>query len=382
MGGADGIPERRIQTCLLGAATVMTCVLCFIPLSVNADPVVRLRPGEAQVNQEAPATSSEGGWTFQNTPTTAADILAPQQPPGTFKYDGIRSVVVNRPASKAGTTSGFGYYVRNDDVSDAAGFFGTTVCNKDGASCWGGNPTLIDALANGAVTAGVGRKLIGIELDVQVTSPHTIVSGYNCTGTSAAQPVGADCFQIGHLNAAMPGRFKWSHAVSIGDGTSIVGVLHGAINASGALTGGIPDFWNYRDASGALRAIVTQASGTGAFNVTRTDAANGVAVQPAGVGQAPSLQAFGSDPNVSLVLKGQGIGPVVTESPLNAKAGLAAPTKLAEYTVATLPRCDATARSSIAAVIDADSPAYNSPLTGGGSIPTSVYCRGDIWVAK
>ena len=340
----------------------------------------------------APPTGNYESFVVQNSAVTGQDIISPQMPPGHYKGENIRSSMVVPAGTTTGTNSAFGFYVRNDSTADAVGVFGTTVCNKNGASCWGFNPTVIDHTANGVDTSAtnLGRILVGSELDVQVTSTDTTVSGYNCTGSSGVQPKGADCFQVGHLLAADPSRgIKWTSALSIGDGTSVVGLRVGAAAVSGANGPGTPNYFNFRDAAAAVRAVVVQASGTGALNVGRTDGANGVALVPAAAGVSPSLQAFGTDTNVDLSLRGQGTGRVLVQSPatfngavtLAGGATASLPIKLPVYTVANLPTCNAAALGSMAAVSDATAPTYNGALTGGGTVPIPVFCRGDVWLA-
>ena len=54
---------------------------------------------------------------------------------------------------------------------------------------------------------------------------------------------------------------------------------------------------------------------------------------------------------------------------------------LAPYTVATLPTCNVSLQDLVGTVSDANAPAWNSTLTGGGSVRTLAYCNGTNWVA-
>ena len=348
--------------------------------------------GDVFENRTASPLSSYGGFVYQDRAVRAAEILGPQQPPGWFTHDGIRSTIVAQPDAKAQTTSAFGFYARADapeSVTGVTGVFGTSVAAVDHSAVWGFNPTVIDSTSNGVVTSGVGRKLIGIEVDVSVTSPNTIVSGINVTGSSIAQPAGADAFQVGDLWAANPGLNKWSHGLTIGDATSKIGLQIGANSLSGNSMPGIPNYFNFRDAAGALRAVVLQTSGSGGLNVSRADGANGVALVPTAAGVSPTLQAFGTDTNVNLSIKGQGTGQVIVQSSAIFNGAVtfggaviaSQPVKLPVYTVANLPTCNAAALGSMAAVSDATAPTYNGALTGGGTVPIPVFCRGDVWLA-
>lgn len=64
-------------------------------------------------------------------------------------------------------------------------------------------------------------------------------------------------------------------------------------------------------------------------------------------------------------------------------AGLASlvPVVLPVSTVAGLPTCDSGLKGGMAAVSDAADPAYNAPLTGGGTASIPVYCNGNAWTA-
>jgi hypothetical protein len=55
--------------------------------------------------------------------------------------------------------------------------------------------------------------------------------------------------------------------------------------------------------------------------------------------------------------------------------------RLPVTTVATLPPCGASQTGAMYAVSDALSPAYNSPVSGGGSSVIPVFCNGSAWTA-
>lgn len=340
-------------------------------------------------NTRLPRSGNYESFVVQNSHVDGATMIEPQIPPGHSKGENIRSTMVVPAGTTTGTNSAYGYYVRNDSTADAVGQFGTCIQNADNGTCWASNPTIIDHTANGVTTKGIGRKLVGSELDVQVTSPHTIVSGYNCTGSSAVQPAGADCFQVGDIWAAKPGVNKWTNAVSIGTGTAKTGIHHGAYNLQGANTGSIPDQWLFRDRDDLIRAVTTQASGQGGFSIGRLDLANGVTIIPAAAGQHPSVQAYGSDQNTGLVFKAQGAAHVVAQSLLSAQRGFyaatsaqfAVPVRLQSYKVSALPDCNEAIIDSIAAVVDGNTSVYRGALTGGGTTRTLAYCDGTTWTA-
>lgn len=347
-------------------------------------------PGSWLEGMATSPSATHGGLVFQNTTMAAGDILGPQQPPTYFTVDGVRSSQVNLPDSTAQTTSAFGGYVANRSTRDATGIFTTCAQVVDNGPCWGGNLTMIDAPANGAVTNGVGRRLIGLEINPTVTSAGTTVQGISILGSSQAQPAYAAGMTIGHLNAGQPGVFRWNNAFVVSDGSALTGYLTGAQQITGSNIPGIQNLLNYRDASGAAQAVTYAASGSGALNIGGTSAANGVTLQPVPAGQFPVIQAFGSDTNTGLVLQAQGLGQVVTQSVLNAAKGFygatsaqfAVPVRLFPQTVSALQTttpCGATNLDAIAVVTDAASPTYRGALTGGGTTRTLAYCDGGNW---
>ncbi|MBX9934865.1 MAG: hypothetical protein K2Y56_25710 [Methylobacterium sp.] len=60
---------------------------------------------------------------------------------------------------------------------------------------------------------------------------------------------------------------------------------------------------------------------------------------------------------------------------------LTVPQRLAAYTVAALPACNAGLQDALLVVTDAFAPTYRGALTGGGSVRTPAYCDGAIWTA-
>lgn len=128
---------------------------------------------------------------------------------------------------------------------------------------WGLNPTVIDHTANGAITNGQNRNLIGIEINPTVTSAGTTVQGISVIGSSQTQPKYAAGMTLGHLNAGQPGAFRWNVGYVITDGSAITGYLTGAQQVSGSNIPGIQNLFNYRNANGEVRAVTYGASSAG-----------------------------------------------------------------------------------------------------------------------
>jgi hypothetical protein len=102
------------------------------------------------------------------------------------------------------------------------------------------------------------------------------------------------------------------------------------------------------------------------------DQVNQVTVTGAAANTPPAIQASGADKNINLKIAAQGTGQIKLESMMI----------LPRYTVSTLPACNVTYLGSIAYVSDfAGTPAYNAPLTGGGTLAVPVFCNGASWTA-
>lgn len=234
-----------------------------------------------------------------------------------------------------------------------------------------------------------GIKLIGSEYDIQVTSPHTIVQGLGIMGTSVSQPANADGITVDHLDVNRPGKIKWTHSFVTTDGSTNIAFLAGAAEATGANVNGTPNYLNYIDSTGTVRAVRYRSLSDGSFFIDGAAAPSGVKLTTAAVGQYPTVQAEGTDANIGLVLAGKGTAPVIARSRLDARSSLyvAGPAKfesvmqLRAYTVAALPICTAAIQDGMAVVVDAAAPTYRAALTGGGKVRTPVYCDGSNWTA-
>ena len=78
------------------------------------------------------------------------------------------------------------------------------------------------------------------------------------------------------------------------------------------------------------------------------------------------------DTNVNLRLAAQGSGDVVATAPV----------ALPSYTVSSLPVCSSSVNKyAMAVVTDANSPTYNSTLTGSSGTIIPVFCNGSAWTA-
>jgi hypothetical protein len=127
------------------------------------------------------------------------------------------------------------------------------------------------------------------------------------------------------------------------------------------------------EAKDNILSVLGDGGSTSALQVINSPAGvNAITISNAVTGDLPAVTAHSiTDLNVSLQLKPQGTGTV------NPGMGL----KLPNYTVATLPTCNAAYTYVTAAVSDATAPAYNGALTGGGAVKIPVMCDGAAWKA-
>lgn len=271
----------------------------------------------------------------QNSSTTREDLYNGVVPPNSWLYDGISSTINLPPGTLASNAQAFGAYVLNNSekgtaitcpnginngCGNAVGVFSIVHCVASNSGCWAMNPTIMDTNTNAAVPGQTGVQLIGSELDVSVYSPTTLVSGYNATGSSYAQPAGADAFVVGNLRAGLPDTIYWTHGFVSNDATSQVGLYLGSEHLV-ANSASQPLQLSYRDGANASRAIQLQ-SVLGALNITNPNVAlDGVYIQPATTN--PTISVTGSSANANLNLSAKGAaGNVVFGSAAKINNGL------------------------------------------------------------
>lgn len=66
---------------------------------------------------------------------------------------------------------------------------------------------------------------------------------------------------------------------------------------------------------------------------------------------------------------------------LSTQNGASVQMQPAQFTVATLPTCNASSKALLLVVTDATSPTYNASLTGGGAVTLPVLCNGSAWTS-
>lgn len=267
--------------------------------------------------QASPPTSSLGLFDVSNTTQTPEDIAGPTVPPSWFDNIGFRSTMNVDPNTAAINTTGFAYFMRNLASSDGTskngvGYGGVIKCIANSSKCWAMNPTLIDADANGAVTNGTGKILVGAEFNLTATSPNTSIQGISLLGSSQANPAGADGFTCGGLG----GSALWKNCFVSGNGTGTNAWYAGSLAKTGVNSPSQYGVFGYRNASGQVVAVTLQAS-LGALQVAGSQTPNGVSIGTAVAGASPVVSAFGSDTTIDLTLSGKGSGIVKTTGPFS-----------------------------------------------------------------
>lgn len=199
---------------------------------------------------------------------------------GCTSYDTNQSTLTIPSGSTVTTMTGYGSYLNNLAAGGASGngvnFFSVATCGATNSNCWGSNNVLIDNTTY-ATSSVTGVKLIGTEYDFDVTSTSTTVQGPTVTGSSLAQPTGADGFKVSSLSTQSPGLALWKNSFVSVDGVSQRAFYIGASATSGANQASQPVTYNYFD-SGSVERAWTQQAGTNG-NLQFSDNGSGHQIQ-------------------------------------------------------------------------------------------------------
>lgn len=252
--------------------------------------------------------------------TTSALVGCVVQPSGTY------SGVATWPDAAVA-----GYMVTSsNDAKSAVGVYGASGTTVSRSGLYGGNFSVVNCRlwARGCAPGGGFDFAVMYGLEVDVNS-------YSKRGSVA--PAGAAKGYIAHLN---------------GDATPSTSAQAYDLTASGGAQ------W------GSGYTTEARATRVGLF-----------------LNSAGAADAAGPSQSIDLVSRAAGGAP--TTSSIQAIAGgaiaVSHPVVLAAYTVASLPRCNATLKGGMAYVTDANAPTYNGALSGGGSVTVPVFCSGSSW---
>jgi hypothetical protein len=105
---------------------------------------------------------------------------------------------------------------------------------------------------------------------------------------------------------------------------------------------------------------------------------------------AAKAQIAGNQPSTTTVTVETKQHSIVAVIPLSALGQPSGPAQLnvsgavvlTQYTVSTLPTCNASLKASVVWVTDATSPTYRGALTGSGTVGALVACDGTSWTSQ
>lgn len=333
-------------------------------------------------------------------------ILHPTCASTPANYDALRGVAVNPNGSLNLLTNGVASYVMNSATRAnpvasnpypvTVNFFGASICDADNCGVWGINTVLGDS--RGSNPSVHGPRYLFNELDFQVTSVQTQVSGLNFTGASTAQPSYAVATACLTLDQASGTIAKWSSCHTSVDGATTTFASIGAQAATGVNINSQNLTFGFRDGAGLGKATTMAASPSGVLVVstsgiggsiilgtaassfyTTTDNSGLVLNNRGSVLASANRLLIGSDVNWTSVELGSGSGPISLFG-TRIEAGTAFLHNV--KTVATLPACAAGTKYHEYTVSDATAPAYNTNVVGGGAVAIKVMCDGANWKAS
>ena len=234
------------------ATTAFVMGAAFLPLT----------GGTVSINHSAGFTADG----FAVAAVTQLGQTAPLYSPtygGVPMFDTYRAVTVVPAGSTTANTSGVGSYVinrnpLNSGLGSSVGLFSFNIAAANNAGVWGLNTVCTDSQAQ-TVNAQTGNVLIGYEVDFNVCSPNSQITGVMLTGASKAQPAGG----TGFLVASLGGSFHWTQAFATNSGAAQVGLSLGAMAVSGSTISSQPINLNYFNSSGAIATYGLQAGGDG-----------------------------------------------------------------------------------------------------------------------
>jgi len=307
-----------------------------------------------------------------------------------------------------GVNAGVAGYARSASTTKySVGVIGAGTQNVNDTKQWGMNGAATNFSTLTGTTTGYDKFLaIGSEWNVHVNNtatgaPHGLAVGVKIAGAMQSIPLGgAYGLQISPPNVA--GSLGWSCAVCVGDAPNVYGIALGAMHFSHANVGS-------QSISFANRSI----GGVRQISTISADAAGNLRLSPAGVIHAnrplqinqmdkvATLQWFNSGAGANIKFwqtyttesgewnlrtlddaleKGQTAIRLSRSGAAVSEVYLGAVTRIASYTVATLPACSARTMGSIAAVSDGVAAlGWGDPVKGGAGTPYQLSCNGSAW---
>lgn len=188
-------------------------------------------------------------------------------------YDAMRGVALAPSGTSVNLVDGVSGYVLNRNSAGGQPFPVAVALNAIAISAVNGAHTwLLNGIATDnegqTVSAGTDRTLYS-ELDYNVTSPSTQISGLRLAGTSLSQPAAANGFSVSSLGTGI----LWSNAFITDDGVATNFLTAGANSATASDADGQILALNYR-AGGVEKNLTMTAQHAGTLTLGGTDSTN------------------------------------------------------------------------------------------------------------
>lgn len=242
--------------------------------------------------------------------------------------------------------------VHSGGGGDVAGFF-FAEAGANGTNIFGINPLVSD---NAKLNTTIQN-----EFDFNVYGTGTTVTGLTLIMNATALPSSATGFSCSKLATS----YGWSGCIFSGDGSAFQGAYFGA-NSTANNSASQAVVLNGKDAGGVSRPAQINATADGTLILRSGQNASPVALQDYNGGAGSNNAYFGS-----------GGSQISTPLTISGETTFSKAVKLAAYTIAGLPTCNAASLGSIATVSNGTAYAtgtYGSAVSATGAVTRSVLC--------
>lgn len=149
---------------------------------------------------------------------------------GGGNYDAVAGIGISNPGTTTSIVSGVAGYVLASQAFAGSGpssvaLFGTGAVTVDGGAIWGSNVNVSDRQYRVAQPSGThNRRVTGMEIDVSVSYPDSVLTGLFVSGNSVVQPTNSTGFAVlgQDFSATIPGSIaRWTQAFYTYPGVAI-----------------------------------------------------------------------------------------------------------------------------------------------------------------
>ena len=228
----------------------------------------------------APITATGATGTFQTDASVAANTIYGSGGAvcsGCVVYDALRSVAEQPSGSTVTAVNAIAGYIANHSAntnggqnSNAVALFGAYYSDADNSTTWGINTTGQDSNTY-AIGSGIGRKLVGYEIDLSIVNPLSTANGISILGSSLVQPSYAQGFVVGSLSVQDPTVAKWTHSFVSSSGVSNEAFYAGAMATTGSNVASQPITIVYRNGASVYETYSIQANAGGSLSINGSD---------------------------------------------------------------------------------------------------------------